>query len=177
MQQPLSVACTHCQNIFHMRPAEHQRSLKLGRRMFCSRSCAGRSNQRNLPPAGNPAAYSIKQHAANRKDKYSGLREHLRHCRRRDKETTISLDDLLAQWQHQQGHCPFTGIELQHPEYIGRNDVFRNALLDRIDPSLGYVLGNIQSVSMAINYAKSTLSQTEMVDLCKLIARYRQSKV
>ena len=90
--------------------------------------------------------------------------------------TTIGLDDLLVQWQLQAGRCPFTGIELQHPKYTERNDVCRTASLDRIDPSLGYVQGNIQFVSMAINYAKSTLSQQEMVELCKLIAAHWQSK-
>lgn len=41
--------------------------------------------------------------------------------------------------------------------------------VDRIDSTLGYVSGNIQFVSCALNLAKSTMSNDDALELIRLI--------
>ncbi len=131
----------------------------------------------NLPKYDQFKSYSISKHAGNKKDQYSGFREHLRRCKRRNQEVDITLEDLKIQWEMQKGICPYTGLQLIQPKYNSRNDVQATASLDRIDCKKGYVKGNIQFVSMAINYAKSTLTHEEILTLCRIIANYWKDKI
>lgn len=163
-----TIVCCQCTKEFTKRTAEIRRSNQLGRSHYCSLRCSGLANRHQLPIS----PYPIKQHAANRADEFTGFREHLRRCRKRGREATITLFDLKSQWNTQGGRCPYTGLLLEQPSYLSRNDVQRTASLDRIDSSKDYIVGNIQFVSMAINYAKSTLSHEQMVELCRTVAAF-----
>ncbi|MDO1447313.1 hypothetical protein Q0590_13680 [Rhodocytophaga aerolata] len=83
---------------------------------------------------------------------------------------------MKTQWEVQKGICPYTGLQLVQPKYNSKNDIQTTASLDRIDCKKGYIKGNIQFVSMAINYAKSTLTHKEMIALCRKIADYWKDK-
>ncbi len=168
MKSSVLITCNQCKQEFEKRAAEVRRSEQIGRPHYCSLRCSGLANRHQLPVS----SYAIQKHAANKADEYTGFREHLRRCRKRDQEVNITLSDLKAQWEKQEGRCPYTGLQLVQPSYTQRNDVKATASLDRIDATKGYVLGNIQFVSMSINYAKSTLSHQEMVDLCRIISAH-----
>jgi hypothetical protein len=43
------------------------------------------------------------------------------------------------------------------------------ASLDRIDSSLGYIIGNIQFISATANLGKGSMTHVEMIMFCKLI--------
>lgn len=176
MRKKVEVICEFCKAAFRKDETEFKRNIRLSRKNFCSLSCAGQVNHLNLPSYNLNTSYAISIHANNKKDNYSGFREHLRRCRRRNQEVDITLEDLKIQWEAQKGTCPYTGLQLVQPKYDSKNDVQKTASLDRIDCKKGYIRGNIQFVSMAINYAKSTLSHEEMITLCRTIADYWKDK-
>ncbi|RAK63891.1 hypothetical protein [Hymenobacter edaphi] len=172
MERYVDLVCASCGKAFQRREAK--RNQRLGRQAYCTRACSGRASRENLPAYDPAATYVIARHAANYRDRYTGFREHLRRCCRRGHDATTTLDDLVQQWENQQGKCPYTGLTLVQPGHHACNDVIHTASLDRIDSRLGYVAGNVQFVSMAINYAKNTLTHTEMVMLCRVIAQHWQ---
>lgn len=176
MRKKVELICEFCKAAFSKDEAGFKRNMRLSRKNFCSLSCAGKVNHLNLPSYTLNSSYAISIHADNKKDHYSGFREHLRRCRRRNQEVTITLDDLKTQWEGQKSICPYTGLQLVQPKYNSKNDIQTTASLDRIDCKKGYIKGNIQFVSMAINYAKSTLIHKEMIALCRTIADYWKDK-
>lgn len=42
--------------------------------------------------------------------------------------------------------------------------------LDRIDSTKGYIEGNVQWVHKSVNIMKSTLTQEQFINFCKLVA-------
>lgn len=166
------VICCHCGKSFLKDGSEIRRNKKIGRKNYCSLNCANKANK-DKHGKGNPE-FLI---ADNRKDKYTGIREHLRRVKNRYKESgkeyDITLDDLLEQWEKQNHICPYIGVELFHPTTKNKKNytLLRLASLDRIDSCKGYVKGNIQFVSAMANLAKNNLSHNEMVEFCMLIAK------
>lgn len=73
-------------------------------------------------------------------------------------------------WQlflSQDRKCALTGLSLTPPT----NTVTAfTASLDRIDSSNGYVIGNVQWVHKWINIMKWDLSQSEFINMCRLVA-------
>jgi hypothetical protein len=51
-----------------------------------------------------------------------------------------------------------------------------NISIDKIVPSKGYTMGNIQLVCMACNQIKSDLSESEMYNFCKNIVEVYENK-
>ena len=68
-------------------------------------------------------------------------------------------------------HCPLLGIELYIAE--GRKTVKDNsASLDRIDPTKGYVKGNILVISNKANTMKSNATPQELLKLATNLIKY-----
>lgn len=64
--------------------------------------------------------------------------------------------------------CPYLGIELGY----GNNKINKNSpSLDKIIPSLGYVKGNIQVISMLSNTMKSNSSIEELITFSKNVLK------
>lgn len=75
--------------------------------------------------------------------------------------TTPYLTEL---WNQQQGLCALSGVELG---FIGTG--WCTASVDRIDPSLGYDIGNVQWVAWRVNDAKSNMNNQDFIDMCRAI--------
>lgn len=72
----------------------------------------------------------------------------------------LTLDDLIDQFNHQNGKCFYTDIDLDYRYGVGHN---RNGLsIDKIIPELGYVKGNVVFCSFRVNSAKCDFSLEEM---------------
>lgn len=171
----ITLTCDCCGKEFQKPISEYKRNLALGRSNYCSRSCSGKSCNKNGKQKGNYE--SIKDYTYNRLDEFTPFRYYLRNVRKRFKECTITLQDLKDQWEKQQGICPYSGINLVLQTYKNHsNDIIFSASLDRIDSSKGYIPGNIQFVSTAINYMKSTMSDERTKFLCHKIAEHFYSE-
>ncbi|MFN7656509.1 MAG: hypothetical protein ACK5OW_01840, partial [bacterium] len=145
MRKKIELICDNkdCSKSYHKDLSEYKRNLKKGRGNFCSLSCVGKTNFDHLKGYGKKNKHKLIPD--NRKDKYTGLREHLNRIKKRNKYYNITLDDLLEQWEKQNGICPYTKLKLVHPQTnkIKYKNIkqFFIASLDRIDSNMGYIKG------------------------------------
>ena len=162
--------CDYCGQLFQKPLSELKRNLTLGRRNFCSRTCVGSNNVGNLMYVKNK--YDISQHANNLKDEYTKFRYHFRNISKRNKIVDISLEDMKSTWENQNGKCVYLGIDLVLSNYskIQRHPIY-SASLDRIDSTKGYIKGNIQWISRAMNHLKNDMSHDDMMDVIRLIKK------
>lgn len=70
---------------------------------------------------------------------------------------TITVEDVVALWDKQNGRCAISGMPMAH-EFKN----LRSVSIDRIDSDLGYTLDNIQLVCQWVNYAKNRYSNAEI---------------
>lgn len=168
----ITVNCDYCGNEFDKPETEHNRSEKLGRKKFCSRSCSGK-----VVAIANLKKYSGETNvsgliAHNRRDEYSGFREFISKAKRRGKLGNLTVMDVKHQWDIQDGICPYTGIKLK----LNSKDSRYKASLDRIDSNKLYEINNIQFVAQPINFMKNKLSSKETFEFCELIHKYYMNK-
>jgi len=161
------ICCDNCNKEFEKPLSELKRNKELNRRNFCSRTCVGKANYNNFGDKINKIP-PIRQ-----KDKYYGLREFIRRAKNRIflEESTITKEYLFEIWENQNHKCAYTNIDLILPCYrrkIKTSRIF-SASLDRIDSKKGYIIGNVQFVSSAINFMKNDMSNEETIQLINLI--------
>jgi hypothetical protein len=106
------------------------------------------------------------------KDHYSPFRYYLRIARKRDPDHDLTLPFLKDLWEEQQGICVYSGVGLV-PYIECQNHPIYTASLDRIDSSLGYCQNNVQFISIAMNWMKASMSDSEVVKLLRLITANR----
>ena len=157
----------YCGVEFFKDKSELNRNKKIGRKNYCSLKCSGINNHTHLNSYVKENIKFILPHSNNRRDQFTGLREHFRRVKKRHHKYNIDLNDLLEQWNSQNGICVYSGVKLVHPNENGNN--INTASLDRIDSNLGYVKGNIQFISMSCNYAKNNMTHDEMLEFIELI--------
>lgn len=84
-------------------------------------------------------------------------------------ENTLTLEFLLALLEKQGGKCYFTGVALEHDT----DDKSKLVSIDRLEPGLGYVEGNVALVSWLVNQVKRDMKEEEFRSLCGKISPYR----
>lgn len=86
-------------------------------------------------------------------------------CKRRTRtlSCSITIIDLYDLWIKQDRKCAISGLPLE----IAKNST---ASIDRIDPSKGYIEGNVQWVHRTINRMKWDMNQQDFVKWCKMVA-------
>lgn len=184
----IKLTCTICGRDFERNKGEVTRNTKLGRPHYCSLSCCGKANLKNIP-IEKRNTYDISQHAGRKADDFSPFRWHLKSCitRKLDRErkklserpVTITLQDLKSQWELQNGKCPYTGWDLvQMPNICSCNQLPltpNRASLDRIDSTKGYVLGNIQFIACIAQYAKNKFTTDDVMKFCESVVNFQLS--
>ena len=167
----IKLKCENCGIEFERKIGEYHRNLKKNRRIFCSRKCCGHGVTNNLPKEKN----TIGLNSSNRKDDFSPFRWHFRNIKRREsKICAITLKDLKNQWEMQKGICPYTGWKLKNMETTNYLDQLPKtpdrASLDRIDSTKGYILGNIQFISLMAQYAKAHWKEENLFKFCEAVS-------
>ena len=80
-------------------------------------------------------------------------------AKQREIEFTITKDDIIVP-----SSCPITGVPLvKHTKVFGR-DSFS---LDRVDPTKGYIPGNVRVISWAANNIKNNFTLEQVENLLK----------
>jgi hypothetical protein len=82
-------------------------------------------------------------------------------------QEVISLDALELLWNNQAGKCALTGWDMTTE--LGKGTVPTNCSIDRIRSDVGYEVGNVQLVCRAANVAKSDLSMSDFIALCRSV--------
>ena len=93
---------------------------------------------------------------------------------RKKEGEVISLDALELLWNMQNGCCALTGWQMTME--LANGVVQTNCSLDRIDSSLGYVVGNVQLVCRIANVSKSSLTTQEFIKLCHAVLEQNNGK-
>lgn len=124
----------------------------------CPENSLSRLSRKNFPAKFQPFAYFASK------------------IKRTWPESTLNYDDMVAQWEIQQGVCPFTGWKLVLPWKVGNRALTGNwikrASLDRIDHLIGYEPGNVRWVAQPVNIGKNTQSDTEFLEFCHAVANH-----
>lgn len=101
-------------------------------------------------------------------------------CRRakaKDLELNITPEYLWELFLSQGKKCALTREDLVIP-LRSKNSVrtrVGNASLDRIDPTKGYIIGNVQWLCLETNYAKYRSQQEDFIALCCKVADHYRS--
>lgn len=181
----ITLNCPICGTDFQKSKKEHTRRTKAGFSVFyCSLRCAGVVNAKNFPAGWITSAENIqllKQNAAiaavlNRKYPIEDqpFYEYYRRAKMRKKQTfDLTVGYLRELWSSQNGRCVLSGIPLKHPEETQDLNVMGS--LDRKDSSKGYVIGNVQFVSCALNLAKRERSDESIMKLIALLIEHNSS--
>jgi len=169
------IKCDNCGNDFEKSISE----IKRNKNHFCSLRCSAIHrndiNRKNFEGyIGNPKFLIANNH----KDEYTGFRDFIRRAKQRNKLGNLTLIDLKEQWQKQNGICPYTGIQLELPNYskTKKFSIQEAASLDRINSNKPYEKDNIVFVSTPINYMKNTMTEEETIAFCKKIALFWNNK-
>lgn len=146
----MNINCDYCNIVFDRSIARINVSKKRGHKSFCSRLCQNK-HRRDL-----------------------GIFDRVfwrcrSNSKSRDKDFNITPEYIKILWNNQKGICPYSGVKLDW--HSKSNNLYPS--LDRINTSLGYIIGNVQWVSKTINYAKHTMSNEEMLEFIKLIRTHK----
>jgi hypothetical protein len=95
-------------------------------------------------------------------------------AKRRKLEYKITAKDAWEQFVKQNHCCALSGQKLVL-SYDGDRNSSNTASLDRIDSTLGYVLGNIQWLHKNINVTKFSFPQYIYIKLCCMVADHYRS--
>lgn len=160
--------CYNCNVIILKDDSEVKRNQKLNRNNFCSKSCAGKNpaNLLHLKKIQPGISCLISN---NKRDRFTGFREHLTRAKRRSQDVDITLEDLKNTWEQQKGICPYSKVKLEFVNLKERNNPIYTMSLDRKNSALGYIKGNIQFISIAMNLMKNSMSEEEMQELLLIL--------
>lgn len=164
-----SINCDNCSIVCLKPNSEIIRNKSLNKKLFCSRSCAcSYGNKMSVGKLRNRNNISL--YCKNRIDGLTYFRYYLKSAKNKYKELNITIYDLKNQWEKQNGICPYTNLQLELRSTSKPVDnKFIQASLDRIDSSKGYIVDNIQFISMPINFLKGQMSNEETIKYLKLI--------
>lgn len=125
------------------------------RREYCSRHCSGKWRRNNIY-----------------KDKYTNKYRSLSPrnflmclCKKKANRRDLDVDELVAIYEKQKGLCALSGREMTY--ITGQGRVPTNISIDRINPDLGYIPGNIQLTCVQANKMKMELSQEDLLSWCQ----------
>lgn len=100
-------------------------------------------------------------------------------ARLRNKEFSITIDDIDRLYEKQNGKCILTGVNIVFNtcKKLGTAKIIRgNASVDRKDSSKGYTIENIQLVDKDINIAKQSKSDEDFIKMCEQVVNFNRKK-
>jgi len=177
----VTVKCKKCGIYFKRKKGEHNRSIKLNRPEYCSRSCVGKVLNDNIRK--NPALTQIRlknlENGGRKLTVFSVFKSLIRNiknrCKRKESNCHITVEDLRNLWIKQNGKCFYSGLKMNLPKdsngFKG-SPLINNVSIDRIDSKKSYRKDNIVLCCYGANIGKGIYSKEEYINFCKTISKY-----
>lgn len=160
------IICKRCKQTATKPKKEIDRQRRNGRTEFyCSISCGSKGHKRSK---GNV----LNLDSRNRLDEFSPFRETLRRCKKRKHHTCdLTLEYIRELWEKQKGRCAYTNVKLFLPKLNAAHETNYNhmASIDRIDNNLGYIKGNVQFVSVSVNWLKNRMDDKHLFEFFDIV--------
>lgn len=85
----------------------------------------------------------------------------------------IDTDYVINLWESQDGCCSISGLNfnLTPPTTVSCN--YNAPSIDKINPKLGYIKGNIRLICYQINMAIGEYGEDRLYEMCKQILDYK----
>jgi predicted nucleic acid-binding Zn ribbon protein len=126
---------------------------------FCSGACSDMSSYKNRMLSVDFRVNKLMAMAKNR-------------AKEKSLPFDLDLPYLLDLWNSQEGKCPITGTNFVLESGTGR--VHKDSpSIDRIEPALGYVKGNVRFTTYHINVALSEFGLESLYELAQKIVSFR----
>ncbi len=94
-------------------------------------------------------------------------------AKKRGFSCVLTCEYLWNLYQNQKGCCAISGLPIIiMPISKSRKNAISAASLDRIDSNIGYIEGNVQWTSLAVNMMKKNYSENELLTLCSAIVKH-----
>lgn len=95
-------------------------------------------------------------------------------AKRRNINFDLTHDYLKELLNKQNFKCALSGLEIKCSSRKERRVGNNIASLDKIDPKLGYVMGNVQWVHKDLNFMKQRFDQEKFIHYCTLVANNKR---
>lgn len=160
--------CGQYKNIEDFTPNGKANPARNGRKSICKECSSLRQKQHNINLPDHQKLIKCLHW------RWSGARDR---SRRYGKiKFSLTLEDVIMQWEKQDGKCALSGIPMTYELQKGR--VYTNVSIDRKNTKEGYTPDNIQLVCMACNQIKSDMPEEEMYKFCKcIIDNYKNNRM
>lgn len=172
------LVCNKCNKKFLRDTKEANRNKRKSQLVFCSRKCQGYNSLKNIPESSKKWDHLLKFKSGPPRDEYSMFKYVFRLAKfraiKRNKEFNITLEYLKEIWNKQGGICPYTGwkLKLNQTSVNKLQKTLDRASLDRIDSSKGYIIGNVQFVCLAAQFAKQDFEESEFIRFCQQVTKH-----
>jgi len=96
------------------------------------------------------------------------MSKYLSSSKKRHLKFELEAKDVWNKYVAQDKKCALSGVDISFDGNV-------TASIDRINSSLGYVVGNIQIVHKQVNLMKHVMDNNELLEWCRLILDYSSS--
>jgi len=109
---------------------------------------------------------------------YTGLSERRREAWKRTKKNgrnlpfNITTEYLYVLYEQQQGKCALSGLPLEFKSGTPSKKNPYGCSIDRIDSDVGYVEGNVRLLTHIVNNAKSTYTDSLLIEVAKKLTNH-----
>jgi hypothetical protein len=83
----------------------------------------------------------------------------------------VTIEECWHLFLQQNRQCALSGLNIF---FAKSNRDKPSASLDRIDPRVGYIAGNIQWVHKNINRMKSIFSESDFINMCRTVSEFKK---
>lgn len=120
-----------------------------------------------------------------RNPQYTGYREITgsfwsklkRRCSIRGLGFNLDIKEAWQLYEKQNGLCALSGVEIFFPRGGGAQRIHGTASLDRIDPTLGYISGNVRWLHKHVNIMRNIYHDDYFIDMCRKIVALKGGKI
>lgn len=179
----VKLVCSGCGIEFDRYEKEVKRSIAKGRTAtFCNLKCRGKTygkvdGVKHLKKFWGTCNQNLIR--GSERDEFSLFKPFIRTSKYRHKwsktekystEMDLTLEHLSDLWKHQNGKCIYTGVDLVLRVYEekAKNPNY-TASLDRIDKTKGYSIGNVQFVSLTLNWLKNSYDDEHIKEFFTIV--------